>query len=99
MAEAMRDSDAGTDIAYFLGKNLAEARRIASLNSAAAQAREIGKLELRLAEKSTPVQAKEPSRAPAPIAPVGSGKGGDKGPEQMSMAEYAKWRAARNGRR
>lgn len=99
MAEAMRDSDAGTDIAYFLGKNLAEARRIASLNSAAAQAREIGKLELRLAEKSTPMQAKEPSRAPAPIEPVGKGKGGDKTPEQMSMSEYAKWRATRAGRR
>jgi hypothetical protein len=73
MAEAMQESDVGPEIAYWLGKNPAEAQRIAGL-SAIAQAREIGKIESRIGE---PAPKKETSKAPAPIEPVGKGKTSD----------------------
>lgn len=47
MAAAIRESDAGPDIAYSLGKNPQEAARISQL-SPASQIREIGKLEAKL---------------------------------------------------
>ncbi|MCU0949524.1 MAG: hypothetical protein MUC68_00345 [Burkholderiaceae bacterium] len=84
MAEAMKDSDLGPDVAYYLGKNPDEAERIAKLNPAA-QVREIGKIEARLELKPT----KQPSKAPPPIEPLGGGKGGSE-PDlsRMSQAEY-----------
>jgi hypothetical protein len=84
MAEAMKESDLGPDVAYYLGKNPDEAERIAKL-SPAAQVREIGKIEARLELKP----AKQPSKAPPPIEPVGGGKGGSE-PDlsRMSQAEY-----------
>lgn len=65
MADAIKETEAGPEIAYFLGKNPREAARIAAL-SPAAQVREIGKIEARL--ELTP--AKAPSKAPAPVDPV-----------------------------
>ena len=69
MMRAILESDAGTDIAYYLAKNPAEAERILKL-STARQFIEIGKLELK-------VQAppKLTSGAPAPITPL-KGSGG-----------------------
>lgn len=91
MAEAMKDSDMGPDVAYFLGKNPSEAERIAKLNPAA-QVREIGKIEARLESKaSEPV--KRPSKAPAPIEPVGGGSPSSTDPAKMSQAEYEAFRA------
>ena len=66
MAEVIRESDIGPEIAYYLGSNIKEADRIAKL-SPSSQAREIGKLEAKL-EASPPT--KKTSTAPAPIAPV-----------------------------
>ena len=66
MAEVIRESDIGPEIAYYLGSNIKEADRIAKL-SPSSQAREIGKLEAKL-EASPPM--KKTSTAPAPIAPV-----------------------------
>jgi hypothetical protein len=66
MAEAIRLSETGPDIWYHLGKNPAEAARIAALNPVLA-VKELGKLEVKLA--SAP-PAKKPSSAPAPITPV-----------------------------
>lgn len=66
MAETIQASDAGPDIAYWLGSNPKEADRIARL-SPLLQAREIGKIEARLA--ADPPQ-KKTSSAPAPITPV-----------------------------
>jgi hypothetical protein len=68
MAEVIKDSALGPDVAYHLGKNPAEARRIARL-SPLAQARELGKIEATLAS-NPPV--KKVSSAPDPIKPVGS---------------------------
>ena len=66
MAQTIQASDLGPEIAYYLGSNPKEAERIARL-SPFLQAKEIGKVEAKLAN-DPPV--KKPSSAPAPIAPV-----------------------------
>lgn len=66
-AVALMEAENGEEIAYFLGKNLKDIQRIASL-SPTAQIREIGKLEAKLAAE--PPKPKTPSKAPAPINPV-----------------------------
>lgn len=70
MAEVIKASDIGPDLAYHLGKNPDEAERIASL-SPLLQAKELGKLELKLAD--LPKQGKQTTKAPAPISPVTPG--------------------------
>jgi len=66
MAEAIYASDVGPEVAYYLGSNIKEAARISKL-SPFMQAKEIGKIEARLAS-DPPV--KKTSNAPAPISPV-----------------------------
>lgn len=88
MAEAIKDSDMGPEVAYYLGKNPDQAERIARLNPAA-QVREIGKIEARLESKPP----KSASKAPPPISPVGSGGGGgEQDMSRMSQAEYEAYR-------
>jgi len=65
---ALMEADNGEDIAYHLGKHPKEAQRIAAL-SPLSQVREIGKLEAKLALEAEKPK-KEPSKAPAPIAPL-----------------------------
>ena len=66
MAETIRASEIGPELAYHLGSNPKEAERIARL-SPFLQAKEIGKIEAKLAD-APPV--KKTSSAPAPISPV-----------------------------
>lgn len=66
MAESIQASDAGPEVAYFLGTNPKEAERISRL-SPVLQAKEIGKIEAKLAA-NPPV--KKTTSAPAPISPV-----------------------------
>ena len=66
MAEAIRSSDIGPDVAYYLGSNPKEAVRISKL-SYVGQARELGKIEAKLVLEP-PV--KRATSAPAPISPV-----------------------------
>jgi hypothetical protein len=66
MAQTIQASDVGPDIIYWLGSNPKESARIANL-SPILQAKEIGKIEAKLAA-DPPV--KKTSTAPAPIAPV-----------------------------
>lgn len=89
MAEIIRDSEVGPDLAYHLGKNVAEAARIAAL-PATRQAVELGRLEATItAPKPLPKQP------PAPVQPVsGIAAGGTKDPGKMSPAEYIAWRQA-----
>jgi len=70
MAEAIQESDVGPDVAYYLGSNPREADRISRL-SPLSQAKEIGKIEAKIA--TAPVLKKTTS-APPPIAPI-SGRG------------------------
>ena len=67
MAETIQASDIGPDIAYFLGSNPKEAERISRL-SPFLQAKEIGKIEAKLAEN--PPAVKKTSSAPTPITPI-----------------------------
>jgi hypothetical protein len=66
MAETIQSSDIGPELAYYLGSNPKEADRISRM-SPLGQAKEIGKIEAKLAE-SPPV--KKTTSAPAPISPV-----------------------------
>ena len=66
MAETIQASDVGPEVAYYLGSNPKEADRIAKL-SPFLQAKEIGKIEAKLAD-NPPV--KKSSNAPTPITPV-----------------------------
>ena len=66
MAETIRASEMGPDLAYWLGTNPKEADRISRL-SPLLQAREIGKIEAKLG--TNPI-VKPTTSAPAPISPV-----------------------------
>lgn len=66
MAETIRSSEIGPELAYHLGQNPKEAERIAKLTPFL-QAKEIGRIEAKLVAEP-PV--KKTSSAPAPISPV-----------------------------
>ena len=66
MAQTIQSSEVGPDMAYYLGSNPKEADRISRL-APLQQAKELGKIEAKLADN--PV-VKKTSSAPAPIAPV-----------------------------
>jgi hypothetical protein len=88
MQEAILDSDMGPQVAYHLGQHPEEAARIARMSPYAA-AREIGRIEARLAIPPKP----KVSQAPEPIRPVGgSGEGRSKSPDEMSISEWMAWR-------
>ena len=109
MAETIRASDIGPDVAYYLGSNPKEADRIARL-SPYLQAKEIGKIEVKLSQEPP---AKKTSSAPPPIAPVTARSGTAKvldttdprSVKEMSTSEWIeaerlrqikKWEAQRN---
>lgn len=96
MLATMMESDIGHEIAYHLGKNPNEARRIASLKSPLAQAREIGKIESALVA-NPPV--KKASSAPEPINPVGARNPSTKvsaSDPRSSKMSTSEWMEARN---
>src|SRR5574343_292465 len=93
MSEVMLDSPQGTELAYYLGKNPGEARRIASLPMHR-QAYELGKIESKLA--APPQRTK--TNAPTPTSPVGGKEMPTKKPEDMSYEEYKSWREKGGGR-
>jgi hypothetical protein len=66
MAQTIQGSDVGPEVAYYLGANVKEAARISRLPPYM-QAKEIGKIEARLAD-SPPI--KRTTSAPTPITPV-----------------------------
>jgi len=74
MAQTIQSSDNGPDVIYWLGSNPKEAGRIAAL-SPIMQAREIGRIEAKLAA-SPPI--KKTSNAPAPINPIASARSSGK---------------------
>jgi hypothetical protein len=87
MADAIRESPRGAELAYFLGKNPEEAARIAAL-SPVSQATAIARLESKLGDASASV-----SRAPAPFSAL-SGRSGGAGKrlEDMDFEEYRRAR-------
>ena len=109
MAQTIRASEIGPDVIYYLGSNPKEADRIARL-SPILQAREIGKIEAKLAD-NPPVR--KTSTAPPPINPVSARASGNpsydttdpRSVKAMSTSEWIeaerlrqikKWEATRN---
>ena len=87
MADAIRESGRGPEIAYYLGKNPAEAAHIASLPPVS-QAIAIARLEGRISTGTPSV-----SRAPEPIGTLsGRGGGSVKSLEDMDFEEYRRTR-------
>ena len=88
-AAALMGSPIGTEVLYHLGKNPAEAIRIANMNPADC-AREIGKLEGKLES-----QSKQTSSAPKPPKPVQGGAQATTGlRDDISVDEWVKRREA-----
>ncbi|MFA5186991.1 MAG: hypothetical protein WC551_10965 [Patescibacteria group bacterium] len=67
MAQTIKASELGPDVAYYLGTNPEEATRISRLNPFL-QAKEIGRIEATIL--ATPPPVKKSTSAPAPINPV-----------------------------
>lgn len=92
MAQTIQASDMGPDLAYYLGSNPKEAERISRLPQFL-QAKEIGKIEARLAD-NPPV--KKTTNAPPPIKPV-TAKGASAGsyettdPRSVSAMSTSEW--------
>jgi hypothetical protein len=97
MVIAMADADDPGAIAYHLGKNKAEAARIAKL-SPLAQAREIGKIEVKLQAKPEKPKPKT-TEAPDPIEPVGGSDGSTRDVEDMTYSEFEQERNAQETKR
>ena len=96
------ESEYGPQLAYELAKNRAEFERIVKLSPLAA-AREIGKIEAKIAAKaSEPKETKKITSAPKPIEPVGGTKGKPnrsiRDPD-LSFADYVELRRAQMKRR
>ncbi len=87
MADAIRESSRGAEIAYYLGKNPSEAAQIAGLPPVS-QATAIARLENRLSAGTVPV-----SRAPQPVGTL-SGRSGSAGKplEEMDFEDYRRAR-------
>lgn len=87
--ESILDSDSGPQLAYHLAKNPELAEQLNAMTPVQA-AREIGRLEARLAQpKTETTPPKRTTSAPAPINPVRGGNGQFTKPtEAMSDAEW-----------
>lgn len=79
MAQAIKASPVGAEVAYYLGKNPDEAARIAKLPAFLA-VKEMGKVEAKV-EAAPPEAPKKPSAAPAPIKPLNGKAGAGSAPE------------------
>lgn len=92
--EALLTSDNGPELLYELAKDPEEYKRICSLPAIAA-AREIGKLEAKLAQSSESKPETKTTKAPKPLSPVGSSSSNTstKKPDDMDFDEYKAWRA------
>jgi hypothetical protein len=85
MADAIMRTENGAEIAYYLGKNPEEAKKIASLKTVQGQYTAIGRLEERLLAKPPQVTKTKPI-----VSPVGGReRAAPKTADEESMDEYA----------
>jgi hypothetical protein len=91
--DAIRESEIGPKIAYYLASNPEIADEIAEMRGLAA-IRAIGRIEAKLEG----VQSNA-TKAPAPISTVGQKASITKSPEKMTDAEFAAWRKAQIAKR
>lgn len=95
MAAAIKESEAGIDVAHYLGKNPAEAARIAKL-SPIAQVMELGRLSAGLKAPEKPV-----SKAAPPVEPVRGQSRSERtifDADQMTTEQWIKLRNKQLGR-
>jgi len=99
--EVLAETESPADIAYYLGKNRAEAIKIARMTPLAA-ARAIAQIEIEIKNAGPAPLIPKPNipGAPAPIRPVGSGNPVlEKDPNKMNQKEYEAWMNSRGARR
>jgi len=87
MLIALGEIGKGADVAYYLGKNPAEAATLVNL-SPVQLGRAIAKIESSLVEPSV----NTPTKAPEPIKASGNRASAEKDPAKMSDSEFAAWR-------
>ena len=101
MESVLLNSEAGAEIAYWLGSNPKESERIAHMGAIDAT-REMLRLEQKLSVAPAKEAPKEPvkraSAAPEPIKPVGGRATVETDPDKMSFSEYKQWRANGGGK-
>ena len=90
VAEVVDCESPGQVLAY-LGRNPAEAARLAQMNRPSAVARELAKIEARLAA-APPAPVPMSSAPPPPRTMRGGSPSATRDPSRMSMDEYAAWR-------
>jgi hypothetical protein len=83
-------AEAGVDLAYAIAKSPELRKAVQASRNAVSLARELGKIEARLA--SAPPAPKPSSAPPPPRTLTGAASGAQRDPSKMSMAEYAAWR-------
>jgi hypothetical protein len=89
MAEVIRESEVGPQLAYYLGKNRNEAAQIAAMSPIAA-ARALGRIEAKLAAPAPkPVAPKAP---PPPPKVETSAEAIEDDPDKMPIEKWMKWR-------
>ena len=92
VAEAIVESDDGPALLYHLAKNREIAAQLAKLSPIAA-AKELGRIEARLATERERAKAEKVSKAPPPPPKVEANDPAiDKDPDQMTTEEWVKWR-------
>jgi hypothetical protein len=96
LQEALLTSDSGPAIMYQLAKSPAELARLSALPPLAA-AREIGRLEAKLASSTSAPKPKSAARPPAPPTSVNGSASSTRSLDDLPLSEYK--RAYRSGRR
>ena len=94
MRDALLESEAGGELAYWLGRNPDEAARIGRL-SPIAQVRELAKQEAKLAAEEPPAKPQpRATKAPEPLATVGARAASSTNGYRpdMTIREYEQWR-------
>lgn len=102
VALAIKHSEIGPDIAYYLAENRPLAAKIYNMHPLM-QAKEIGKLEAKLASAPAPAAPATPTAAPAPITPVGGKQTAAKifdttDPRSIKSMSTSEWIAAERKR-
>jgi hypothetical protein len=99
--DILAESEHPEDVAYYLGKNRAEAIKLSRMTPFAA-AREIARIEAEVAKAppspNQPNQPKKISDATPPIKPLGSSDTVTKDPNKMTQKEYETWAKERGMR-
>lgn len=100
VAEVLAECENPEDVAYYLGRNRAEAMRLSRMTPAAV-GREIGRIEMQLKQSNTPQpnKLKTVTNAPPPIKPLGSQNTVQRDLEKMSQREFEAEMERRTGRR